>query len=192
PQEGTMLTVLREAAEAAASAAASLPDGGSGRGCVGVLHAAVRAAESAEAHTIEQLEALREAGVPDAGGEGVCVVLRGLLGSLTRTLPAVRTPEIDRPIAQLGDHSEEAFGFCTEFLLEAAGGSLNLDAVRELAEAGVNRSVVVVGDEELARVHAHTLEPEKLIDEAAKLGAISRVKVEDMSAQHVRFRSSGS
>ncbi len=192
PQEGTMLTVLRAAAEAARETAAALPGGGAGIGCVGVMHAAVRAAEAAEAYTIEQLPALKEAGVPDAGGEGVCVILRGLLGSLTGSMPVAPTTEFDRPLAQLADHGDEAFGFCTEFLIEATTGPLNIDSVRALAEAGGNRSVVVVGDEELVRVHAHSLEPQRLLDEAARMGSVSRTKVEDMTAQNVRFKATGS
>lgn len=192
PQEGTMLTVLREAAAGAVQAAGALPNRGSGIGCVGVMAVAVQAAEVAEAATIDQLESLREAGVPDAGGEGICVILRGLLGALTGGLPEVRVHETSRPIAQLAEHAEDQYGFCTEFLVEAAGGPVDLMAVRRLAEAGENRSVVVVGDEELVRVHAHSMEPQVLIEGAGKLGTVSRVKVEDMNAQNVRFRTSGS
>lgn len=191
PVEGTMLTVLRRTAEAAQDAAQRLPERGAGHGCVGVMRTAVEAAEHAEAETMDQLEALREAGVPDAGGEGVCVILRGLLGSITGTLPEIRAPEVDRPLAQLADHSEEAFGFCTEFLIEETTEPLDLGAIRELAESGGNRSVVVVGDESLVRVHAHSLEPQRLLDAAQRLGTISRVKVEDMAAQHLRYRATG-
>ena len=69
PVEGTMLTVLREAAAGAKSFTATLSDGGGGQPCVSSLQAAVRAAEEAEARTPEQLPALAEAGVTDAGGE---------------------------------------------------------------------------------------------------------------------------
>lgn len=192
PQEGTMLTVLRRAAAAAAEAVAELPDGGEGHGCVDVLRAALAEAEVAEANTMEQLAALKEAGVPDAGGEGVCVILRGLLGALIGSMPEVRVLEMDRPLTSADDHGEERFGYCTEFLLEASGRPLDLANVRALAESGGNRSVVVVGDAEMLHVHVHALEPQQLIDAAAAMGAVSRVKVEDMTAQHVRFRASGS
>lgn len=192
PQEGTMLTVLREAGDAAIRAAGELPGDGRGTGCAPVLAGAVRAAERAEAYTIEQLPELKEAGVPDAGGEGVCVILRGLLGAITGGAPEVREHAADRPIALTAGHGADAFGFCTEFLIEPAGAALDSDAVRALAEGDGNRSVVVVGDAEMLRVHAHTMQPQELLNAAEKLGRLARVKVEDMTAQHARFKDTGS
>jgi len=189
PQEGTMLTVLQAAGEGATRAAAQL-ENRPGSGCVPVLSAAVRTAEEAEAFTIEQLPALKEAGVPDAGGEGVCVILRGLLGAITGAMPLVKDIPAERPIASAAGHEGEAFGFCTEFLIE--GENVEVEAARELASAGGNRSVVVVGERGLVRVHAHALEPQALLDAAEALGTLSRIKVEDMSAQNVRYRESGS
>ncbi len=192
PQEGTMLTVLRAAGSAALTEADNLLGDGRGSGCAPVLAAALRAAERAEAGTIEQLPELKEAGVPDAGGEGVCVILRGLLAAITGGAPEIREHAADRPIALAAGHGADAFGFCTEFLIESAGGNLDPEAVKTLAESGGNRSVVVVGDRELLRVHAHSLRPQALLDAAEKFGRLSRVKVEDMSAQHTRFKATGS
>lgn len=192
PQEGTMLTVLREAAQAAEAAANSLPNQGRAAGCLSVMAAAVAGAERAEAETIDQLPSLKEAGVPDAGGEGVCVILRGLFGAISGRMPVAREALAVGGAGGDGEHSDEAFGFCTEFLLEPAGHPLEAATVRALAEANGNRSVVVVGDESLIRVHAHTLEPQALVDAAERLGTVSRLKVEDMTAQNVRYRASGS
>lgn len=192
PQEGTMLTVLRMAGAAAVDAAAGLPRGARGTGCAFVLGAAVRAAEEAEAVTIDQLPSLKEAGVTDAGGEGICALLRGQLAAITGNRAPIPARPAEHPIALGGGHGGDTFGFCTEFIIEPAPGPLDPDAVRAFAEAGGNRSVVVVGDEELVRVHAHTLEPEHLVATAARFGRIGRVKVDDMSAQHVRFRAKGS
>ena len=192
PQEGTMLTVLREASAGARTAADALAEGGSGTGCARVLGAAVAAADRAEAATMDQLESLREAGVPDAGGEGICVILKGLLGAITGALPAVRFHEAERPIARQDGHAEDSFGFCTEFLIEAEDFALDIRRVRALVEDGGNRSVVVVGDPELVRVHAHSLDPHGLVDSAGKFGRLSRVKIEDMTAQNERYRASGS
>ena len=108
PVEGTMLTVLRAAADGA--------EGQTDEGVLGVLEAALEAAERAEAETIDQLPALREAGVTDAGGEGICVVLRGLVAALRGELPPpVAIP--DRPLAMLPGHIDDGFGYCTEFVL---------------------------------------------------------------------------
>jgi hypothetical protein len=192
PQEGTMLTVLREAAAEASRIAGTLPGGGEGAGCLPVLAGAVAAAEAAEEATIDQLPALKEAGVTDAGGEGVCVILEGLLAALTGAAPRPAVHRAHRPIAMVEGHGKDEFGFCTEFLIEATGRPLDLEKVRALAESGGNRSVVVVGDETLARVHVHCLDPQPLIDAASQLGTVSRVKAEDMGAQHERFKASGS
>jgi len=188
PQEGTMLTVLRAAAE---GARAELTRRGGSAGCIPVLGSAVAAAESAEAETINQLPSLKEAGVTDAGGEGVCVILRGLFAAITGREPA--PPHVtERPISLERSHDGEAFGFCTEFLVEAADGTIDLDALRALAESNGSRSVVVVGDEMLARVHAHSQEPQALLDGAEAFGRVSRSKVENMDAQNARFEATGS
>jgi len=192
PQEGTMLTVLREAGDAARTAAASLPAGGRDTGCARVLAAAVLEAERAEAYTIEQLPALKEAGVPDAGGEGICVLLRGLLAAITGGAIEVKLAPAERPLVHPDEHGEDQYGFCTEFLIESEAKSLDVEDVRRLALANGNRSVVVVGEADLVRVHAHSLEPQALLDAAGKLGKLARVKVEDMTAQNVRWRDTGS
>lgn len=192
PQEGTMLTVLRAAGVAANEAVARLGQEATGGGCVAVLEAAVAAAEQAEAETMNQLEVLREAGVPDAGGEGVCAILRGLLGAIGGDIPAVRYVAVDA-LSEMGAGEEhDGFGFCTEFLLEAGEGVLDPGRIRGMVEASGANSVVVVGDAEFVRVHAHTFAPEPLVGAAAAFGKVSRVKVEDMSAQHGRYRVSGS
>lgn len=192
PKEGTMLTVLRAAGDGAMEAVADPGGNASGAGCFRVLGAAVAAAEAAQARTIDQLPALREAGVTDAGGEGVCVILRGLLGALSGRLPEVIAPPAARPTLRLEAHGEDAFGFCTEFLIERTSTDLDPTAIRKVAESGGNQSVVVVGDDELVHVHVHSLEPEKLIAAAEAFGRVSRVKVEDMAKQHARFRETDS
>ena len=191
PQEGTMLTVLRAAALRAKEVADALPRSGSGLPCRGVLEAASAAAERAEEATIDQLPALRAAGVTDAGGEGICVILRGLVAAFRGELPRP-TLVPSRPIASLGGHNEDAFGFCTEFMVEATNYPLDLVRLRALAGAEGNTSVVVVGDEQAARVHVHTAVARPLVDAASTFGRVSRVKVEDMGVQNSRFAATGS
>lgn len=191
PQEGTMLTVLRAAGAAAAEGARRMDGQGEGHPCAGLLAAAIRAAEEAEAITIEQLAELREAGVPDAGGEGVCVILRGLYAAITGTAPpAPAIPE--RPIAAMAGHESERYGYCTEFLIEQDAVPIDLEAVRGAVTAGGNRSVVVVGDERFVRVHVHTGSPQELLERAVAFGRVVRPKIEDMGDQNVRWAATGS
>ena len=163
-----------------------------GTGCALVLGTRYRR-RTAEAYTMEQLPALKEAGVPDAGGEGVCVILRGLLGGDTGTRGEVQLKPADQPIIHSDSHGEDSFGFCTDFLVESPEGTLSTPtgSARWPNRTGAGRWSVV-GDGELVRVHAHSPEPQKLLDAAEKMGKLARVKVEDMSAQNVRFRDSGS
>ncbi len=190
PAEGTMLTVLRRAGEAAQDAASGLTNGGVGSPCFPVLRSAIAEAEAAESETMQMLPELMAAGVPDAGGEGVCVILRGLMAAVTGERPVSHALPVRRETgARLDDHP--AYGFCTEFLIEEDGTRLDVEAVRALILPG-NSSVVVVGDETLVRVHVHSLEPETVLEQVREMGRVSRVKIEDMSAQNVRLRETGS
>ena len=183
PVEGTMLTVLREGA---GGAEAHAPEG-----VLAVLAGALAEAERAEAETIDQLPALREAGVTDAGGEGICVILRGLVAALRGELPPpVAIP--DKPLAMLPGHIDDGFGYCTEFVLVGSEREVDVDGLRRHTEGDAYGSVVIVGDEQALRVHVHTNEPERLLEEAGAFGELTRPKFEDMSAQHARFREEGS
>ncbi len=184
PVEGTMLTVLRAAARGAKERG--------GTSIAQTLRAAVEVAAEAEAHTIDQLPALKEAGVTDAGGEGICVILRALLASATGQPAAPEDVEAVQhvPVARLAGHRAEEFGFCTEFVIEPAGGELDMAAVRSLAET--QRSAVVVGDANAMRIHVHSDDPDAVLRRAEALGRVSRVKVEDMAAQFTRYEASGS
>ncbi len=187
PVEGTMLTVTRVAAERAAAAGITEPGGP----CELVLRAALAGAEEAEAETPSLLRALAEAGVTDAGGEGICVLLRGLLAGLTGAVPPP-PQNVDRPIATLAGHEAERFGFCTEFIIEPrAGETLDSAGVRAAIEAGDARSLVVVGDASALRVHVHTGAPEALLAAVGAFGTLHRTKIDDMTAQHTRFTASG-
>ncbi len=191
PQEGTMLTVLRRAAEAAQAGVAEMAGAGRNHPCLGLLGEVIRAAEEAEAVTIDQLPELHEAGVPDAGGEGVCVILRGLYAAIAGTIPP--PPAIpDRPIAMLSGHETEQFGYCTEFLVEQDTRPLDLEQIRAAVSDGEGRSVVVVGDERLVRVHVHTDQPREVLERMVAAGKVTRPKIEDMSAQNVRWNATGS
>ncbi len=199
PTEGTILTVVREAAEAAGRAAEESSD------VATVLEQAVRASHAAVERTTEQLQVLRDAGVVDAGGFGLAVILEGLsraiadpaaaqsppIGPRRRAgedrvqLPFGSADAAPRPSVRRGaaavEMKEEGWGYCTEFLIHGPG----LDPERLRDELGkLGESALVVGDPELVRVHIHTGEPAPLIALASSRGRLSKLKVEDMSAQH--------
>ena len=180
PTEGTILTVAREAGRAAVTAGRA---GGATR--QSVLLAAAGAARQAVERTPTQLRILREAGVVDAGGFGLQLMLEGML----RSVEGEPVPVSDRerhPAAQaVLDLPEEGWGYCTEFLI--LGQGLDVDRLRDEIEAQGN-SVLVVGDQELVKVHVHTDDPSRVISLASGHGRVDRLNVGDMSSQHRRIR----
>lgn len=184
PTEGTILTVAREAGRAAATAADS-PDASVPR----VIAAAAAGAKSAVQKTPSQLQILREAGVVDAGGFGLQLILEGMLKSVEESdsafgnIEAAKKPVI--PAAQISmDLPEGGWGYCTEFLIE--GNNLDTELIRGQIEA-LGNSVLVVGEPELVKVHVHTDEPTRVINLANGYGKLLKLNVGDMSTQHRRI-----
>ncbi len=180
PKEGTILTAITAAAAAATACA-------NGAGSFeAALSAATDAAADAAARTPELLPVLKEAGVVDAGAEGLAVLLAGMLAGL-RGQPnhggALDLGAIDASwlSATRRSHGEGAVsGFCTEFVIE--GAALDAATVRAGLRDGAE-SLLVVGGGDLVRVHLHTKTPDAALSYARTLGAVSREKIDDMDAQ---------
>ncbi len=181
PVEGTILTVVRDSAHAAVTAAELDPD------LEGVLAAAVEAAEESVARTPSLLPVLREAGVVDAGGEGLYRVLQGgLRGLLGRPVQADdflaagmhAAPSGAAVIAQ----AEEGYGYETMLLVTAEHAPLDLDAMRCQLET-IGESVVVAGDMRAVKVHIHNERPDHVLAYALSIGSISHVSVENLDRQ---------
>lgn len=187
PREGTMLTVVREAAEAAHRHATDDAEA--------ALAATVRAAGDAVERTPELLPVLKEAGVVDAGGKGLFVLLDGALRALRgEPLPEEpAAPEADvSHVAAASllarEHDGHPVGYCIEFLVH--GEALDRAQLeRELT--GVGESVLVVGDHDLLRVHVHAKEPERVLACARAAGGVTDLKIDDMDAQLHRFVEGG-
>ena len=195
PREGTMLTVIRRAAEASLGA-------GEGSAFIDVLEIAYLASCVALKDTPEQLPVLKEAGVVDSGGLGVVVILRGLLERLaperSRSLSAEAGLEdiIGESMASLGGSAgtqesgfvhqslEADWGYCTEFIISGQG--LDLQDVRQYFEENA-RSTVVAGSPEHVRVHIHADDPGPAISYGVALGTVSNVKIESMDDQNVEW-----
>ena len=187
PTEGTILTVAREAGRAAATAA-STPEANVPR----VIAAAAAGARSAVLKTPSQLQILRDAGVVDAGGFGLQLILEGMLKSVEESEPALAAmAETKRPVSPASqvslDLPEGGWGYCTEFLIE--GNGLDTDLIRGQIES-LGNSVLVVGEPELVKVHVHTDDPTGVINLAGGYGKILKLNVGDMSTQHRRILES--
>jgi DAK2 domain fusion protein YloV len=183
PVEGTMLTVVREAAEAAEAAAKEKNN------ILFVLSRAVEAARESVARTPTLLPALRDAGVVDAGGHGCFVLLEGALKYLRgeelvkHGLSEVEKakPKFDHQSAD-GHGPEDTYGYCTNFIMYASQ-PLNFDEVREKL-VGMGQSAVIVGDDKLVKVHIHSEDPGKIISYATSLGSLGQIKLDNMQTQH--------
>jgi uncharacterized protein len=181
PVEGTMLTVVREAsvaAQAAADAGATL---------VEVLDAAVQGARDSVKRTPELLKTLRDAGVVDAGGQGLALVLEGMLRYARGESVELDEPQVPVPAAIVFTdiHGPDDFGYCTNFVLHGAG--LPYAEIRA-ALADMGQSVVIVGDEELIKVHIHMLMPGDALNYAARFGTLSRIEITNMDLQREELR----
>ena len=178
PVEGTILTVVREAAAAGVAAAERNND------IETVLAAIVDAAEKAVAKTPSLLPILREAGVVDAGGQGLYRLFQGGLRHLVGQTPLraeARAPAVKA--STLIAHADEGFGYETMFLVQAAGtAQLDLDAVRRHLET-IGESVLVAGDPRALKVHVHSEHPDEVIGYGLTLGALSRISVENLDNQ---------
>ena len=182
PVEGTMLTVIEDAARAAREAVdagdADLPS---------VVGAARQAAHESVRRTPELLAVLREAGVVDAGGLGVAVVLDGLFACVSgQEIKVPEEGEDDKPDLEALHAQEEAWGYCTEFLVDGFDGDVD-EFTEHIYASG--RSVFVVADDDVVKIHVHTQDPGEALSYAGGFGRLAGVKVDDMEAQ-VRSRES--
>ena len=188
PVEGTILTVFREAVEAAEKIAKDdmtfellfeeLVDGMS------------RSLE----HTPELLDVLKQAGVVDSGGAGLIYIFQGMENALlgletedTGSAPAQNTPALD--LSKFNEDSELLYGYCTEFILQLMTAKVgNVADFREQEVFdylnSVGESLVAFRDGSIIRVHVHTKTPGDILNHCQKWGEFLKIKIENMTVQH--------
>jgi DAK2 domain fusion protein YloV len=192
PAEGTILTVVREMAARVASELAHMPDGRLGpestdaeqnAALAKIIERALDAGQESVERGPELLGVLREAGVVDAGGYGLTVLLAGIVGALRGSEPpAVAHQEAARVTHP--EHSSSTFRYCTNFAVTGSGLEPRRFAT-ELEQLG--DSVLVVGDATTLKVHVHTDDPNAATALFAAVGTVSHLDVADMREQ-VRAR----
>lgn len=186
PTEGTILTVIRKAAEAAEQIATSNNDAWA------VCCAAMAAAEEALAKTPEQLPVLKKAGVVDAGGQGLVLIFQGMGAVLEKgtvvqpiagsAVTPVQAPDKSTVAAASG---EIEFGYCSEFLIEKDRHAPQQDPLRLRAYLeSIGDCVVVVDDSDIIKVHVHSNCPGDVIQAALKYGQLINIKIDNMRYQH--------
>jgi fatty acid kinase len=191
PVEGTILTVVREmgvqvASDLARFRDARLPADATAEVqnavIAAVLERALQAGESSVGRGPDLLPALREAGVVDAGGYALTVMLAGILGALRGgavALPAYQAgARITRP-----QHSSTTYRYCVSFAV--TGTSLEREGLRPALEQ-LGDSVLIVGDRATLKVHLHTDDPDAATTLFATHGTVSHLDIGDMRAQMLR------
>lgn len=177
PVEGTILTVIREAGDRAVMAAAQTKD------LRQVLAETHQAAQTAVQRTPQLLPILKEAGVVDAGGQGLAFVIEGMLKYLDgETFESSKSMNVAQNLENLA--VEDGFGYDIQFHIR--GTDLNVDVIREKI-AALGESALIVGDETLVKVHIHALNPGDIIKYGAEQGPLVNIIIENMQAQYVDF-----
>ena len=177
PTEGTILTVAREAYENTV--------GDTGVSAAEFVKKYIDAAKISLEKTPELLPALKKAGVVDAGGKGFIVILEGMYAVLSGGA-AVRADDDTKPSAPAAvaaSEEEITFAYCTEFIVQKNGSAKDPTALRAYLET-IGDCVVVVDDEEIIKVHVHSNNPGKAVEEGLKFGELTKIKIENMREQH--------
>ena len=187
PVEGTMLTVIREAAEAAVKVAEQ------GANVNDVVETAAQQALDTTERTPEMLAVLKEAGVVDAGGFGLAIMFLGMSqylrgegdGSVSVTAPGIENLVGESGVivdtSSLDIAEEEAWGYCTNIAIE--GTAINIPHLSEQFNK-IGRSTVIAGDETIAKIHVHMEDPGEAVSLAIKNGADTlNVSIQNMDAQ---------
>lgn len=190
PVEGTILTVIRETAKDAVKIARKTDDFES------FLEQVLEAAKKSLAKTPDLLPVLKEVGVVDSGGQGLVILLEGML-------KALRGEEIDTAVvagdgdyvpvtldlSDFGfddDHDHDAYGFCTEFIIrlhERAQKTYSNEKLQKQLESLDGNSIVIVSDDDIVKVHVHTEHPLQVFEIASTLGEFVTLKSENMQEQ---------
>ena len=186
PTEGTILTVVRKASEAATKAAETEKDP------LEVSFEALKAAKEALAQTPELLPVLKQAGVVDAGGSGLVLIFEGIQsvwanGVIVQPIEGSGVEPVSVPskstVANASDDIK--FGYCSEFLIEKASGAKEKDPLKLRAFLeSIGDCVVVVDDNDIIKVHVHSNEPGNVIQAALKYGQLINIKIDNMRYQH--------
>lgn len=184
PVEGTILTVIRESSDAVVKYAQD------GMEIEDVFSYFVKEAEESLERTPELLPVLKEVGVVDSGGAGLLLVFTGFMAALAGE--EIEKVEIkgETAASMLGDiesNDEEGFGYCTEFILrldEAKMRAFKEESLKNELERLPGNSIVVVQDDDIVKVHVHTLKPGNALNAAQRYGEFVKLKIENMQEQH--------
>lgn len=178
PTEGTILTIIRTAGETAVKS--------ENADITKLLKEVCTHSEIMLKKTPEMLPALKKANVVDSGGMGLLIIFKGMYEALYDNLTPNMIEENNKsaskpsPFGEIGEQ-EIKFGYCTEFIIHA--DNPDLDKFKSVIEPHGD-CMVVVGLEDIVKVHIHTNDPGLIISKALKLGELSKIKIDNMREEH--------
>jgi DAK2 domain fusion protein YloV len=191
PTEGTILTVIKDASNSALKTS-----GKNGKDIVTIMEATLESAGESVANTPTLLPVLKEAGVVDAGGQGLYTILEGALHYLKGETEQMqfRKPQVitsSEPLTlrlpEMIAADEVPYGYCTELMVK--GENMDIEKIRtRLLKKG--ESLIVVGDDNMVRIHIHTLDPGNIVHYVTGLGTIHQVSIRNMDEQKRDFVTS--
>ena len=183
PAEGTILTVTRVAAQHAVELCQSNP----ALSVHDVFEAVLERGQTALAETTKQNPVLEKAGVVDAGGFGFLVIFEGMFDAFRgiqkeRRIEQSASSEAAADFGAINDE-DITFTYCTEFIAARKDKARNVGRMRALL-GEIGDSLVVVEDDDIVKVHVHTDQPNKVLEEGLKFGPLLTIKIENMREQH--------
>ncbi len=181
PVEGTILTVIREGSFYAQEYVTANPS------CTveEFFEKLIEYSKESLDNTPELLPVLKEVGVVDSGGAGLVVILEGFQAALLGK-PFVKEAQTTNTETVITNFESEEFGYCTEFIIRLSdkGMAIFSEQAFQNALARIGESIVVVQDEELVKVHVHTLTPGDALNMGQRYGEFMKLKIENMQEQH--------
>lgn len=182
PAEGTILTVSRVSAQHAVELCQADP----ALSVEAVFDAVLTRGQEALQETTNQNPVLAKAGVVDAGAFGFLTIIEGMKDAFLGIHKERMVPlESTKAAADFSAISDEdiTFTYCTEFIAQRKDRSRNVSRLRAILNE-IGDSLVVVDDDEIVKVHVHTDQPNKALEEGLKFGPLLTVKIENMREQH--------
>lgn len=181
PVEGTILTVVREAADYTYAYATSTQD----VTVTQVMEKMMQEAKESLERTPELLPVLKEVGVVDSGGAGLVTIFEGFLSALNGNV--IQKEEVSETSEGVQSSLEsEEFGYCTEFIIRLSERGMKNFKEESLRDslASIGNSIVCVQDDDIVKVHVHTLTPGDALNMGQRYGEFVKLKVENMQEQH--------
>ncbi|WP_422123549.1 DAK2 domain-containing protein [Planococcus sp. X10-3] len=190
PVEGTILTVAKDSAAKGVELAKDESD------IIVVFEGIVAEAKASLERTPDLLPVLKEVGVVDSGGQGLVYVYEGFLACLkgeelpekhvNNSMTDLVSAEHHKTIAGFMDTSDIEFGYCTEFMVKFEDGKKQFDEASFRTDlSAYGDSLLVIADDEVAKIHIHSEEPGKVLTYGQDYGSLISMKIENMRQQHI-------